>query len=132
MHAKAAPPISTSTLPPQEVYLEADRPASIKCPWCSKWLRLKRRMLPVHQDFAVFDENETPRPDGHNNRCPGSAQRFELEPIKDWMRRFVEGEAEVAPRRAGAFGPMGRRQGRVMVKPAPPVPVPVCRPVPTA
>ncbi|WP_194894717.1 hypothetical protein [Catenulispora pinisilvae] len=109
-----------------------NNPASIKCPWCDKWLKLKRRMLPVHQDFAVFDENETPRANGHNNRCPGSAQRFELEPIADWMRRFVDGEAEVAPRRAGAFGPGNRRQGRVMRKPTPPVPVPVCRPLPTA
>ena len=132
MHAKAAPAISTATLPPQDVYLVPNNPASIKCPWCGKWLKLKRRMLPVHQDFAVFNENETQRADGHNNRCDGSAQRFELEPIKDWIHRFQTGASEVAPRRAGAFGPMGRRQGRVMAKPALPVPIPVCRPQPAS
>ncbi len=131
MHAKPAPAILTSTLPPQNVWLVPNNPASIKCPWCDKWLKLKRRMLPVHQDFAVFDEKETPRRDGHNNRCPGSAQLFDLEPIGEWVRRYQIGAGEVAPRRAGAFGPKGRRQGWVMVKPTPPVPVPVCRPLPT-
>lgn len=129
MHVKAAPPIPTSKLVPQDVWLRANGPAEIKCPWCSKWFRLKRRMLPVHADFAAFDENETRRPDGHNDRCPGSAQLFELEPIGEWVRRFQTGVGQVAPRRAGAFGPRNRRQGRVMLKPAPPVPVPVCRPV---
>ena len=123
MYRKPAPAISTASLPPQNVWLQADGPASIRCPWCSTWRRLKRRMLPVHDDFAKFDER--------GDKCPGSAQLFELEPIGDWVRRYQTGAGEVAPRRAGAFGPMGRRQGRVMVKPTPPVPVPVCRPLPT-
>lgn len=123
MHRKPAPAIHTSTLVPQDVWLVADGPASIRCPWCAKWFRLKRKMLPVHGDFARFDE--------HTDRCPGSAQLFVLEPIGAWVSRYTDGLAEVAPRRAGAFGPKGRRQGRVTAKPQPAVPVPVCRPVPT-
>ncbi len=121
MYRKSAPAISTTTLPPQNVWLQADGPTSIKCPWCSKWCRLKRRVvMPVHDDFAQFDEQD--------NNCPGSGQIYDLEPIGAWVRRYQTAMGEVAPRRAGAFGPMGRRQGRVMAKPALPIPVPVCRP----
>ena len=119
MRPKPAPAMPTSRLLPQRVYLQPDRPAWIQCPWCDKWFPLKRKMLPAHNDFAQFDEN--------TDRCPGSAQLFELEPIAQWIRRYETGVGEVAPRRAGAFGPRGRRQGRVMLKPAPPVATPLHR-----
>lgn len=122
MHRKPAPAILTATMRPQDVWMTAEGPATIRCPWCSKWYRLKRKMLPVHKDFAEFDEG--------TDRCPGSAQEFALEPVAAWVRRYEVAMADVAPRRAGAFGPKGRRQGRVTAKPQPPVPVPVCRPVP--
>ena len=119
MRPKPAPPIPTSKLLPQNVWLQPDRPAQICCPWCNKWFRLKRRMLPKHEDFAKFDPE--------TDLCPGTYQLFELEPIGAWVKRYQDGLAQVGPRRAGAFGRGGMRQGRVVAKPSPPVPVPVCR-----
>lgn len=119
MRPKSAPAMPTSWLAPQHVYLEPDRPARLRCPWCEQWFSLKRRMLPAHNHSARYDTATA--------RCPGSAQLFELEAIGAWVNRYRDGMAEVAPRRAGAFGPKGRRQGRVMPKPAPPVAPPLHR-----
>ena len=119
MRPKPAPAMPTSWLAPQHVYLEPDRPARLRCPWCEQWFSLKRKMLPAHNHSARYGTATV--------RCPGSAQLFELEPICEWVSRYEAGMAEVAPRRAGAFGPKGRRQGRVMPKPAPPVAPPLHR-----
>lgn len=124
MFRKPAPVILTASMRPQDVFLEPERPAWVRCPWCQAWFKLKRRMLPDHTDVMKFDDD--------TDQCPGVGQLFEIELIGAWVRRYESGLAEVAPRRAGAFGPKGRRQGRVTAKPQPAVPVPVCRPVPAA
>lgn len=100
-------PIKASSLRPENLNLrEGER--SVVCPDCNTWRRLTRSMIHPHRDGV-----EQPKPDGrryrddatagkpfNGRRCPGSAQRIEIDITPEqWSERLLAAETTASGRR---------------------------------
>ncbi|GAA1540730.1 hypothetical protein GCM10009730_57320 [Streptomyces albidochromogenes] len=120
--------IKASTMRPEHLNLRDTEPHMAVCPDCSTWHRLKRAMITPHRDnVGVPDKKDEPRryrddavsskPSG-GRRCPGSAQRIELDiTAEQWAERLLKAESTVA----------ARRTARPIRKPQPVIPATVSR-----
>ncbi|MFF3343198.1 hypothetical protein [Streptomyces flavidovirens] len=120
--------IKASTMRPEHLNLRDTEPHMAVCPDCNTWHRLKRSMITPHRDnVGVPDEKDGPRryrddlvsskPSG-GRRCPGSAQRIELDiSAEEWAERLLEAESTVA----------ARRTARPIRKPQPVIPTTISR-----
>lgn len=106
MRKDTRPVLLASTLPACDVNCRPGEKTSIVCPECRTWR--------VIAEGRIF-----PHPGADGTRCDGSARRFAVDV------RFARLESE---QRAAVADANVRRSARTFRKPAPPVPVPVCRP----
>lgn len=101
-------PIKASSLRPEHLNLREDEPRMVVCPDCKTWHRLTRSMIHPHRDGV-----EQPKPEGrryrdasvkarpsNGRRCPGSAQRIEMDITPEqWSERLLDAESTASSRR---------------------------------
>ncbi|MFJ4980396.1 hypothetical protein ACIP6X_34630 [Streptomyces coeruleorubidus] len=98
-------PIKASHLRPENLNLREGE-KSVVCPDCNTWRRLTRSMIHPHRDGV-----EQPKPEGrryrdaaampsNGRRCPGSAQRIEMDITPEqWSERLLAAESTASSRR---------------------------------
>ncbi|MFF5147873.1 hypothetical protein ACFY6U_50595 [Streptomyces sp. NPDC013157] len=100
-------PIKASSLRPENLNLREGE-TSVVCPDCDSWRRLTRSMIHPHRDGV-----EQPKPEGrryrddttsskpsNGRRCPGSAQRIEMDITPEqWSEKLHEAETTASGRR---------------------------------
>ena len=101
-------PIKASSLRPEHLNLRDGETRSVVCPVCKTWHRLTRSMIHPHRDGV-----EQLRPEGrryrdastqsktfNGRRCPGSAQRIEIDITPEqWVKRLLAAESTASSRR---------------------------------
>ncbi|MGW3954060.1 hypothetical protein ACWEKM_24775 [Streptomyces sp. NPDC004752] len=100
-------PIKVSSLRPENLNLREGE-ISVVCPDCDTWRRLTRSMIHPHRDGV-----EQPKPEGrryrddttsskpsNGRRCPGSAQRIEVDIAPEqWSEKLLAAETTASGRR---------------------------------
>ncbi|MGV4985821.1 hypothetical protein ACVB8X_07165 [Streptomyces sp. NRAIS4] len=100
-------PIKASSLRPENLNLREGE-TSVVCPDCDTWRRLTRSMIHPHRDGV-----EQPKPEGRRYRddtdktkpsnglrCPGSAQRIEMDITPEqWSEKLLTAETTASGRR---------------------------------
>ncbi|WP_172388169.1 hypothetical protein [Streptomyces sp. MNP-20] len=101
-------PIKASSLRPEHLHLREGETRRVVCPDCMTWRRLTRSMIHPHRDGVA-----QPKPEGrryrdplvkakpsNGRRCPGSAQRVEIDITPEqWTERLLAAESTAASRR---------------------------------
>lgn len=102
-------PIKASSLRPEHLNLREGETRMVVCPDCQTWHRLTRSMIHPHRDGVV-----PPKPEGRRyrdapsvkdksssgRRCPGSAQRIEIDITpEEWTERLLAAESTASSRR---------------------------------
>lgn len=112
-------PIKASSLRPEHLNLREGETRSVVCPDCNTWHRLTRSMIHPHRDDV-----EQPKPEGrryrddadkaklsNGRRCPGSAQRIDIDITPElWSERLLTVESTAARRRSARSIPQPRPQ----------------------
>ncbi|WP_410540539.1 hypothetical protein [Streptomyces sp. KL2] len=108
MRHNGRPAIKASTFRPEHLNLREDETRMIVCPDCGTWRRLKRSMIHPHRDGVDVpkdgprryrDDPNAPKPQT-GRRCPGSAQRIEMDLTPEqWAQRLLAAESTAAGRR---------------------------------
>ncbi|MEV7003322.1 hypothetical protein AB0N62_37435 [Streptomyces sp. NPDC093982] len=100
-------PIKASSLRPENLNLREGE-KSVVCPDCNAWRRLTRSMIRPHRDGV-----EQPKPEerryrdaspatrlSNGRRCPGSAQRIEIDlTLEQWSGQLLAAETTASGRR---------------------------------
>ncbi len=126
-------PIKASSMRPENLNLREGEIRSVVCPDCNTWHRLTRSMIHPHRDGVeqpkakgrhYFDEAKQAKP-SNGRRCPGSAQRIEIDlTLEEWGQALLAADGTA----------IGRRSARQHYKPLPAPAKPVTRmsPVPVS
>ncbi|MER5465547.1 hypothetical protein ABT010_33635 [Streptomyces sp. NPDC002668] len=92
MRDNGRPAIKASTIHPHLLNLRESEKRMAVCPDCRTWRRLQRSMITPHRLDAT-----APR----SPRCPGSAQRFEIDlTAGQWLARLQEASEDASSRRS--------------------------------
>ncbi|WP_432158768.1 hypothetical protein [Streptomyces sp. bgisy153] len=120
-------PIKASAMRPEHLSLRENEPRMAVCPDCLRWRRLTRSMITPHRDGVAVPKTGERRCFGDKpvggRRCPGSAQRIDIDITPEqWRERLLAVESTAA----------GRRTARPIRKPRPQAaPAPVQMPAAT-
>ncbi|MFJ3497827.1 hypothetical protein ACIPPJ_30140 [Streptomyces sp. NPDC086091] len=109
MRHNGRPALKASSLRPEHLSLRQGETRMIVCPDCTTWHRLTRSMIHPHRDGVVPPKPEsrryhdtsdtTPKP-STGRRCPGSAQRIEIDITPEqWTERLLTAESTASSRR---------------------------------
>ncbi|MGW1171670.1 hypothetical protein [Streptomyces sp. NPDC002550] len=113
-------PIKASTMRPEHLSLRESEPRMAVCPDCQTWRRLTRSMITPHRDGVAVPKTDERRYFGDKpaggRRCPGSAQRIDIDMTPEqWRERLFAVESTAAGRRTAR--PI--RKSRPQAAPAP-------------
>ncbi|MGW2393945.1 hypothetical protein ACWCYK_31305 [Streptomyces lydicamycinicus] len=113
-------PILASQMRPEHLNLRDGEPRMAVCPDCRTWHRLTRSMIMPHRDGVAvpkdgsrrYRDDTAPHKPSNGRRCPGSAQRIDLDITPEqWGEQLLAAETTAA----------GRRTARPIRKPRPQV-----------